>query len=166
MQPMSKARRVSAKSNKDSSQSGIVLLDIVIAMAVLGLLVFLVMPTLPRHTTASRLEAYAAEVAALLKTDRTAAARSGREVATHVDIAARRIASGAGPRAIVLPADVTLDLIASGSCMTQAGQFAVIFAPDGRSCGAVISLAKDGRSWRIRVNWLTGFIDVVAPDRS
>ena len=163
---MSKARRVSAKADRGSSQSGIVLLDIVIAMAVLALLVFLVMPTLPRHTTASRLEAYAAEVAALLKTDRSAAARSGREIVSRVDIAARRIASGSGPRSITLPADITLDLIASGSCMTQAGQFGVIFAPDGRSCGAVISLAKDGRNWRIRVNWLTGFIDVVAPDRS
>ena len=68
--------------------------------------------------------------------------------------------------AITLPQDVTLDLIASGSCMTPGGQFAIIFAADGRSCGAVISLAKDGRNWRIRVNWLTGFIDVVAPDRS
>jgi general secretion pathway protein H len=128
--------------------------------------VFLAMPTLPRHTTASRLEAYAGEVAALLKTDRSAAARSGREVVTRVDIAARRIASGASGRAITLPPDVTLDLIASGSCMTQTGQFAIVFAPDGRSCGAVVSLAKDGRSWRIRINWLTGFIDVVSPERT
>jgi general secretion pathway protein H len=169
VQPISKARRNSARragSAAASSQSGIILLDIVIAMAVLGLLVFLVMPTLPRHTTASRLEGYAAEVAAMLKTDRSAAARSGREVATRVDIAARRIVSGASGRAIALPADVTLDLIASDSCRTPAGQFAVVFAADGRSCGAVVSLAKDGRTWRIRINWLTGFIDVVAPERS
>lgn len=165
MQQMSKARRTSANAAA-SSQSGVVLLDIVIAMAVVALLAFLAMPTLPHHTTASRLEAYAGEVAAMLKLDRSAAARSGREVVTHVDIAARRISSGAGPHTITLPQDVTLDLIASGSCMTQGGQFAIIFGPDGRSCGAVISLAKDGRNWRIRINWLTGFIDVVAPDRT
>ena len=142
-----------------------ILLDVALAMAVLALIVMLVLPSLPRGTTAARQGAYAVEVAALLKADRTAAARAGREVATRVDVAGRRITSGATAHAIVLPTDLTLDVIASDLCTLQPGLFAIVFAPDGRSCGAVIRIAKDERDWRIRVNWLTGFVDVVAPGR-
>jgi general secretion pathway protein H len=141
------------------------MLDLVLALALFGFLVLLVFPALPRGTTASRQGAYAAEVAALLKFDRTFAARSGREVATQIDVAARRIASGASGRSVTLPQDVTLDVIASSLCVAGPGRFAIIFAADGRSCGAVIRLVKADRDWRIRINWLSGFIDVVEPGR-
>jgi len=142
-----------------------VLLDVVIAMAVIALLMLLILPTLPHETTPSRLGAYAAEVAAILKSDRSSAARGGGEVGTRVDIARKRIEGGAGRHAVNLPRDVTLDLVASDTCRGRRGEYAVVFAADGRSCGAVITLAKDGRDWRIRINWLTGYIDVVAPNR-
>jgi general secretion pathway protein H len=142
---------------------GIVLLDLVIAMALLSLLIFMVLPYVAPGTSPSRLGAYAADVAALFKSDRTAAARSGREVATRIDLVAKKIASGSSRRAVSLPPDVTLDLIASDACRLPEGQFAVIFAADGRTCGAVLSLAKESLVWRIRINWLTGFVDVVPP---
>jgi general secretion pathway protein H len=144
-------------------ERGIVLLDLVIAMALLSLLILMVLPSLPHGTTPSRLGAYTADVAALLKTDRSAAARAGREVATRVDLAGKRVASGATGRTVSLPDDVTLDLIASDACRLPEGQFAVVFAPDGRSCGAVVSLSTRALVWRIRINWLTGFVDVVPP---
>lgn len=142
-----------------------ILLDVVIAMAVVALLLLLVLPSLPHETTPSRLGAYASEVAAILKNDRSGAARTGREVGTRVDIAGKVIASGSTSQALTLPRDVTLDLIASDTCRNARGEYAVVFAADGRSCGAVIRLAKGGIDWRIRINWLTGFIDVVAPNR-
>jgi general secretion pathway protein H len=133
---------------------------------VLGLILLLVLPSLPRGTTPARHGAYAVEIAALLKLDRSAAARSGREVATQVDVEKRRIASGATGRAVTLPRDMTLDVIASDLCVAGSGRFAIAFSADGRSCGAVIVLVKDERDWRIRVNWLTGFVDVIAPGKS
>ena len=160
MRRTSRARCADARGS-----AGVILLDVVIAMAVIALLLLLVLPSLPHETTPSRLGAYAAEVAALLKTDRSSAARTGREVGTRVDIAGKRIASGASGQAVNLPRDVTLDLVASDTCRNARGEFAVVFAADGRSCGAVIRLAKSGLDWRIRVNWLTGLIDVVAPNR-
>jgi general secretion pathway protein H len=160
----SRARSISALARRGSR--GIVLLDLVIAMALLSLLMFMVLPYVAPGTSPSRLGAYAGEVAALLKADRSAASRSGREVATRIDLAAKKIASGSSARAISLPDDVTLDLIASDACRLPEGQFAVIFAADGRTCGAVVSLALRSLVWRIRINWLTGFIDVVPPQAS
>src|SRR4051794_32903765 len=57
---------------------GVILLDLVIARGLLSLLMLMVLPTLPHEPTASRLGAYAAEVAAVLKSDRSAASRTGR----------------------------------------------------------------------------------------
>jgi general secretion pathway protein H len=145
---------------------GIILLDLVIAMALLSLLLLMVLPYIAPGTSPSRLGAYAADVAAVLKIDRSAAARSGREVATRVDLTNKNIASGSSARKVSLPDDVTLDLVASDACRLPEGQFAIIFAADGRSCGAVLSLATQALIWRIRINWLTGFIDVVPPQRS
>jgi general secretion pathway protein H len=142
-----------------------VLLDMVLALAVAALVMLVVWPTLPRGTSAARQGAYAAEVAAMLKTDRNAAAARGREVATRVEVASRRIASGATGRAIELPRDLALDVIASTLCSAEPGAFSIIFAADGRSCGAVIRIVKADRDWRIRINWLTGYVDVVAPGR-
>lgn len=147
-------------------QAGIVLLDIVIAMAVAALLVLIALPWLPRETTAWRLHGYASEVGAMLKTDRNAAANSGRVVATRIDVNGRRLTGGSDGKVIAIPQDVVLDVIASDVCPADGGQLAISFAADGRSCGAVISLAKGGRDWRIRVNWLTGLIDVVAPGQN
>jgi general secretion pathway protein H len=165
MRLTSKARRINPRAGADARQAGVILLDVVIAMAIFALVILLVLPSLPHSTSPSRLGAYAAEVAAILKSDRSRAARTGSEVGTRVDIAGRRIESGGGRQALTLPDDVTLDMIASDTCRSPSGQFAVVFAADGRSCGAVIVLAKGGRDWRIRINWLTGFIDVVAPNR-
>lgn len=164
MQQISKA--ASTSTSLRGGDRGVVLLDLVIAMALLSLLLLMVLPYIAPGTSPSRLGAYAADVAALLKTDRSAAARSGREVATRVDLANKSFASGSSQRKVSLPNDVTLDLVASDACRLPEGQFAVIFAPDGRSCGAVVSLATQALVWRIRINWLTGFIDVVPPQRN
>jgi general secretion pathway protein H len=152
-------------AQRHAAQRGVILLDMVIAMALLALLILLVLPTWPQGTSAARLGAYATEVAALLKTDRTAAARGGGEVATRVSLGERRLMSGSSRRSVSLPEDVVLDVIASEACRTPSGELAIVFAGDGRTCGAVITLTRGNLNWRVRVNWLTGFIDVVPPNR-
>jgi|EndMetStandDraft_3_1072993.scaffolds.fasta_scaffold156899_2 general secretion pathway protein H len=150
---------------KRRAQAGIILLDVVLTLAIFGLIALLVLPTLPRGTTPSRQGAYAAQIAALMKNDRMAAARQRREIATRVDVANRVVSSGSSTATVTLPSDVRLDVVASQLCADQAGGFAIRFAPDGRSCGAIVHVAKGELDWRIRINWLTGLIDIVAPGR-
>lgn len=140
-----------------------ILLDVVLALAVLSFVVLLVIPALPIGTTAGRHNAYVLEVAALLKADRTAAARTGREFATQIDVARRTVASSSSGRGVQLPADLDLEVLASDICTKGPGLFAITFSADGRSCGAAIRISKGSQDWRIRINWLTGFVDVVAP---
>ena len=149
-----------------SAQDGVILLDLVLAVAIFALIVLVALPSLPQGTTPARHAAYALEIAALLKTDRTAAARTGREFATRIDVPARSVAGSSNGQVVRLPEDLDLEVIASDLCVTQPGHFAIAFAADGRSCGAVIRIGKGTRDWRIRINWLTGFVDVVAPQTS
>jgi general secretion pathway protein H len=145
------------------AQDGVILLDLVLAVAVLAFVLLVALPSMPQGTTPARHAAYAMEVAAVLKSDRTAAARTGREVATRIDVAQRIISGAASGQVVMLPDDLSLDVIASDVCVAAPGRFAIAFAADGRSCGAVIRISKATRAWRIRINWLTGFVDVVAP---
>jgi general secretion pathway protein H len=142
---------------------GFALLDLLLAMLVLSLLMLVALPALVPGTSPNRHEAYAAEIAALLISDRAAAAQSGRPTGTSIDVDRRRIAAGGRQRALQLPADLALDVTSSEGCGRQRGAFLISFEADGRSCGAVIRLAKGDRAWRIRVNWLTGYIDVAGP---
>jgi general secretion pathway protein H len=165
MPPTSRFPAGNARRKHHSSQAGIILLDVVLTLAIFGLMALLVLPSLPRGTTPSRQGAYAAQIAALMKNDRSAAAREGREIATRVDVENRRVSSGSAGTIVTLPSDVRLEVIASHLCADQPGRFAIRFAPDGRSCGAIVHVAKGELDWRIRVNWLTGMIDIVAPGR-
>jgi general secretion pathway protein H len=153
------------RHKRPASQAGVILLDVVLTLAIFGIIALLVLPSLPRGTSPSRQGAYAAQIAAVMKNDRTAAARQGREIATRVDVTNRIVASGATETRIALPSDVTLDVIASELCADQPGRFAIRFSPDGRSCGAIVHVVKGELDWRVRVNWLTGLIDIVAPGR-
>ena len=148
------------------AQDGVILLDLVLAVAVFAFVVLVALPSLPQGTTPARHAAYALEVAAVLKSDRTAAARTSREVATRIDVAQRIVAGSAHGQVVMLPDDLSLDVIASDLCAAGPGRFNIVFAADGRSCGAVIRITKETRAWRVRINWLTGFVDVVAPQQA
>lgn len=163
MAPISEAERAEPAVAAGGRQDGVILLDLVLAVAVFAFIVLLALPSLPQGTTPARHGAYALEIAALLKTDRTDAARRGRETATRINVPARTILSSASGQSVVLPEDLDLEVLASDICVTAPGHFAIAFAADGRSCGAVIRISKGTLDWRIRINWLTGYVDVVAP---
>ncbi len=118
--------------------AGFTLLEITLVMALMGLITALALPrALPEgNSTALRIKAF--EVAALLRSDRNAALRTGRIVATVVDLTARRVRSGASDAAVVLPDHYALRLVAALSNGIQ-------FFPDGRFSGGELIGAPEWR---------------------
>ena len=150
-----------ARASAGHDSSGFALIEILCVLAIIGLLAAIILPAIPRSTTRARLESYAVETAALLKADRNAALRRQIQVTTQVDAAARSIRSGATGRIIRLPDDVSLDAMLASRCADRNAGRSIDFFPSGMSCGGVLSLARPGMGFEVRVNWLTGGVDIV-----
>jgi general secretion pathway protein H len=148
----------------DSGQRGFTLLEMVCVLAIIALLAAVLLPFIPHETSRSRLQAYALQTAALLKTDRNAAIRRQTSVATLVDADARAIRSGTSRAVVVIPADVRFDALLPETCRRQAALSTISFFANGTSCGGAIALTRFDVGYEIRVNWLTGRIEVTPRD--
>ncbi len=140
---------------------GFALIEILCVLAIIGLLAAIILPAIPRTTTRAKLESYAVETAALLKADRNSALRRQVWVATQVDAEARAIRSGVTGRTIRLPRDVVVQATLASRCADRATGRSIDFFPSGMSCGGVIALARPGMGYEVRVNWLTGGVEIV-----
>ncbi|GLH76053.1 general secretion pathway protein GspH [Bradyrhizobium sp. SSBR45G] len=144
----------------DQRQRGFTLLEMVCVLAIVALLSSVALPFVPRQTSRPRLQAYALQAVTLLKSDRAASMRSGARIDTRIDISRRLIRAGSGA-ALQLPDDVAFQATLPRSCQHRPVQAAISFFPDGLSCGGALTLSRADLSLEIRVNWLTGRIDIV-----
>jgi general secretion pathway protein H len=137
----------------------------VCVLAIIGLLAAVLLPNIPRQTSRSRLEGYAIEAATLLKEDRNAAIRLRTEVATLVDARQRSVRSGATGATVSVPEDVRFEALLPENCNHRPVMASISFFASGMSCGGAIALTHLDASYEIRINWLTGRIEVASRDR-
>jgi general secretion pathway protein H len=97
----------------------------------------------------------------LLKADRNAAIRRRTETVTEVDAGSRLVRSAATGRIVQVPSDVAFDALLSARCAQRPAGAGVHFFSSGMSCGGVIALTRQGSGYEVRVNWLTGGVDIV-----
>ena len=140
------------------------LLEMVCAVAMVALLAAILLPRIPRRTSRPRLEAYAVETATLLKADRNAAMQRRRAVVAEVDAVGRTVRSGSSGRVVRVPDDVVFDALLPERCDGRPALSAISFFATGISCGGTIRLTRLGNWFEVRVNWLTGGVDIVARD--
>jgi general secretion pathway protein H len=145
-----------------ADECGFTLLEMVCVISIIAMLAAVLLPLLPRHTSRSRLQAYALEMATLLKADRNAAIRRRADVSTLVDAPSRAIRSGVTAQTIRIPEDVRFDALLPQSCRQRAALSTISFFADGMSCGGSIALTRLDMAYEIRVNWLTGRIEIVS----
>jgi general secretion pathway protein H len=150
----------------DVAERGFTLLEIVCVLAIIALLAAVLLPFIPHETSRSRLQAYALQAATLLKADRNAAIRDRTNVATVVDAQGRAIRSGASRAVIRIPDDVRFDAVLPQTCRQRTAFSTIDFFANGTSCGGTIALTRFDAGFEIRVNWLTGRIEIVPRDTS
>jgi len=154
-------RRNGTCARRATAEEGFTLLEMVCVIALVAMLAAILLPNLSHETSRPRLEAYAVETAALLKSDRTAAIRRRAPISTQVDAQERRFRSGWDGRMLEIPEDVTVTAMLPVRCNDRPARSTVTFFATGMSCGGVIVLARLGAAYEIRVNWLTGGIEIV-----
>lgn len=101
----------------------------------------------------------------MLKADRNAAMYWRKSVAAQVDTQGRLISSGASDRVVRVPEDVVLDALLPERCNGRPALATISFFATGMSCGGALRLSRFGTGFEVRVNWLTGGVDIVARDR-
>jgi general secretion pathway protein H len=136
----------------------------VCVLAIVALLAAISLPRLPMATSRPQLESYAVEVAALLKADRNAALQRSGAVAAVVDARGRTVRSGSSLRVVRVPDDVVFDALLPQRCNGRPALSSISFFATGMSCGGTIRLTRSGSGFEVRVNWLTGGVEIVAQD--
>jgi general secretion pathway protein H len=160
-----KEERPLGRTSRTGAEAGFTLLELVCVIAIVAILAAIVIPALPRGTSRARLESYAIEAAAMLKADRDAAIRNRTQIVTEVDAPLRIIRSGATGRVIRVPDDVAFDALLAARCNQRPSGPTIQFFASGMSCGGTIALTRLGVGYEVRVNWLTGGVDVVPAER-
>lgn len=151
-------RRSGAGRRRDP-RAGFVLIDLVVAAAIMVLLIALVLPQLAFYTTSTRMHLLLANTASLLRDARTAAIAGNANVTASFDASRRLIWSG---RAFVhVPADVSVSVTSGGDCRSDGDVTEITFRHDGTNCGGVFRFARGHDVYRLRVNWATGYVDVL-----
>jgi general secretion pathway protein H len=146
----------------DGAERGFTLLEMVCVLALIAMMAAVLLPSIPHETSRSRLQAYALQTAALLKADRNAAIRRQADVGTLVDAGTRSIRSGATTDMIRIPDDVQFDALLPQTCNRRTALSTISFFANGTSCGGTIALTRFTAGFEIRVNWLTGRIEIVS----
>jgi general secretion pathway protein H len=143
------------------AEAGFTLVEMVCVIAIIAMLAAILLPHISRATSRPRLEGYAVETASLLKADRTAAMRHRVAIATQVDASERYLRSGSTGRVLRVPDDVTFSATLPIRCNDRPAFSTISFFATGMSCGGTIVLSRLGAVYEIRVNWLTGGVEIV-----
>jgi general secretion pathway protein H len=147
----------SSTASRARGDRGFALYELVLALAIIGLIAAVVFPRVTRGTGAAELRAKAQDVAALLRTDRNVALRRGREVLSLVDLEAGVVTSGTSAWSVAIPRGVKMEFVQS-SREARADGGGIRFRPNGRSSGGVLFLRRQDTSYQVSVNWLTSGI--------
>ena len=149
-----------------AAAAGFTLLEMVAVIAIVAMLATVLLPLVPRATSRQRLAGYAVEAAALLKADRAAAVRQNAQVNAQIDAPGRVIRSGSTGKIIQIPGDVSFQAVLPLTCNERPARSTISFFATGMSCGGTIVLSRLGTGFEVRVNWLTGGVEVAARNAS
>jgi general secretion pathway protein H len=136
---------------------GFALYELILALAILGLIAGIVFPRVARPPGPAELRSKAQEIAALLRSDRNAALRHRREVLSRLDLDDHRIRSGVGGQSVAIPSDIAVEMVQSSREVRAEGG-GIRFLPDGRSSGGVLTLKRGTATSEVWVNWLTSAV--------
>jgi general secretion pathway protein H len=139
-------------------QQGFTLLEMLVVMAIMGLLIGVVVFHGPPRSAGLQMRAAAGALAQTFRTARAAAIERGRTVNVAIDPARRLFATDGGQLRAFAPG-MAVELLPP--TLPGIGTAKLIrFAPDGSASGGGVGLAQGRRKVFVRVDWLTGQVSV------
>ncbi len=149
----------SSAGDRGRGDRGFALYELILALAILGMVAAVVVPRLARAPGPVEIRIAAEEIAALLRSDRNMALRLRAPVVSHVDVTDGVVRAGAGGQVVQIPRGIKIEFVQSSRVLASDGR-GIRFLPDGGSSGGVLTLSRQDFSYRISVNWLTAGVRV------
>jgi general secretion pathway protein H len=146
---------MTARAPRRRRRAGFTLLEMIVVLALIGLLAGMSSQLLRPPSDHLRLESATRAFCATLRATRARAIATNAEAAVVVDLYNKTYVSPAGGAA-KLPADAAITMDISNTQRLSAAAGAISFFPDGTSSGGDIVLQTQGGRATIGVNWLTG----------
>ena len=142
-------------------QAGVTLLELLIVIALMGIVAALVVPMFGGPVSTSELRATARQLAAGLRLARSEAVSERRETFLVVDVAGKRFKVDREAREHALPSKVDLKLFTAQNDLVSENVGAIRFYPDGGSNGGRLTVAAGARKINVDVDWLTGRVAIL-----
>ena len=147
-------------TSRTEAQAGFTLLELLVVLVIIALSATAVMSIGRSSLESARVRSFLVEAEAMFRDARTAAIETHAQTAVMIDEKGRRLSMSDGSRMLELPKGVSLN---AKVAVPKEGEIpSVRFFPSGGSTGGQLTFAFRGRSYGLRINWLTGRADAQA----
>jgi general secretion pathway protein H len=144
-------------STRPERAQGYTLLEMIVVLALIGLILSATLPLSLRGTQSRRLDEQAKLITTILKTARMEAVLKNMERAVETDFRKNLVRIKDGREQLVLDSTLTVKMLTARN-EVKGDRGAIRFFPNGSSTGGALILQRGARSVEIRVDWLTGKI--------
>ena len=141
------------------AQRGFTLVELLVALALAGLMYALVPPMFGAGMAGTELKSAARQVAAGLRKARGEAIHRHRESTLAVDVEAKSFRIGEAGKTESLPKRLDIKVLTADNEVRERVA-AIRFYPDGSSTGGRVTLAAGERKFMVDVDWLTGRVTI------
>ena len=150
---------------RSETAAGFTLIEMIVVMAILGLMMVLVTVSGTPVSPATHARAAAEGISGALRTARSEAVTGNSSVEVTFDLARRSYRRGAAP-AVPLPGDLRLSLLTSTDQLVSGAVGHIRFNPDGSSSGGRVTIEGGNRVWWVGIDWLSGRVSIVEKPRA
>ena len=150
-----------SKTGDRRDERGFTLLELLVVMAIVGLVVGVVATQFTGIDSTAQATASARDIAAGLRSARSEAIATNRDVVFTIDVENRRYSTPSG-KAVVLPDTLNLALYTASSELADSETGGIRFFTDGSSTGGHIRITVEAETTvtTVAVDWLTGNVSI------